>query len=156
MSRNRSMANRNARAFRKDIQRVRKLMQRLPDTVDSEIIDTYEKHAPVILQQARSEAPGTGRLRNAIALKIYPKTNRFSLGLLTRALRRRFFFARWLEYGRGEMAKKGKYKGRRIGAILPGKYDMVAGRTRQLVNNTIVKDLKDVWERALKRAAGLL
>lgn len=154
MSRNRSMNSQNMRLFRRDIQRTRKLLQRMPDTVDKEIIDVYRAHENTVLQHARSEAPGTGRLRNAITAKVYPKTNRFAVGFLTKALRRRFFFARWLEFGRSEFIMRGKRKGRRIGAILPGKYDMVAGRTRQLIERTMGRDLKRVFFRALRKLSG--
>lgn len=142
----------------RDRQRVRRLLSAMPDEVNREIDALYRAHAPAILAKARAEVPiRTGGLRNALAFKIMPATKtrpiRLRIGLLTKRIQDKFFYARFLEYGRGAYAKKGKRRGRHIGAIPAGRYDFVRGRTGQFMQQTLGRALRGVLRDALRKAS---
>lgn len=147
----------------KDRQRIRRIMAALPDAVDAEIVALYQRHGPAILAKARSEVPvRTGKLRSLLAFKIMPatatKSARFRMGLLTKAVQRKVWYARILEYGRKAQIAKARRNGGnpysvKVQAIPAGRYDFVRGRTLQFMMQTLGRDLKTVLRRALQDAA---
>lgn len=147
----------------KDRQRIRRIMKALPDTVNAEIVEVYKRHGPAVLAKAKSEVPvRTGKLRSLLAFKIMPatasKAARFRMGLLTKAVQRKVWYARILEYGRKAQLAKARRNGGnpytvRVSAIPAGRYDFVRGRTAQFMMQTLGRDLKSVLRKALQQAA---
>ena len=130
----------------------RRIMKNLPDEIEAEVVRMYQRKAPVVLAKARSETPvRTGALRNALSFKVYPRTKRMVVGLLTKALNRKFFYGRILEDGRRAFAQKGKYKDRHIGVIPASKYDIVGPRMRDFARRFVGGELKRIYTRALRR-----
>lgn len=149
----------------RDRVRIRRLLQALPDEVNAEINAAYQKHAPAILAKARSEVPTrTGRLRAALSFKIMRATKSrpqggLRVGLLTKAIQRKFFYARILEYGRKAKTvlarrKTGTRYRLRITPIAAGRYDFVRGRTLKFMQDTLLKDMRGILRRGLRKVGG--
>ena len=149
----------------KGARRVSRMLKRLPDTVRGEIIEVYREHAPAITTYARTAAPsGTGRLARSIRSRIFEKTLKLRIGLFGAKLNADLFYARILERGRRAqtVVVKRRVKGGgksayrlRVKAIGRGRYDFLAGRAMGFAIDTLRPSLKQVWERALKKAAGV-
>lgn len=147
----------------KDRQRIRRILASLPDAVNDEILAVYQRHGPAVLAKARSEVPvRTGKLRSLLAFKIVPATAskpaRFRMGLLTKAVQSKVWYARILEYGRKAQVAKARRNGGnpysiRVQSIPAGRYDFVRGRTAQFMMQTMGRDLKAILRKALHKAA---
>jgi hypothetical protein len=157
----------NLVAFRRDIIRTRRLLRRLPDSVNAEIIKVYEQVGPQIEAYGKANVPvKTGRLRNALRFRILPKSLRAQFGLIGRRLNRDLFYGYILEAGRkagpakhttqrrlkgGGLSKKYRVN---VRGISPGKYDFVQGRAKTYAKQLLRPLLAKVFERALKNVAG--
>lgn len=79
----------------------KKLIKRLPQTVAKEMEIQLEAAGRDILAEQQAKVPtDTGKLRQALAMKLLPKTLRLRVGLLTKAVNKRFFYGRIVEFGR--------------------------------------------------------
>lgn len=156
------MARGKSQFATRDRIRVRRLLLGIGPQVQEEVLSAYQRHAPAILAHARGEVPSsTGKLRAALNFKIYPKTLRLRVGLLTKTVQRKFFYARILEYGR--KAQTAKVNRRRpvsggtaqyiirVKAISANRYDFVRGRAVQFMQRTLGNDLRDILAKAIKR-----
>ncbi len=145
----------------KGVGKVRRLMKRLPDEARASIVAELDKAAPIILAAARQETParpGSGRLRAALSAKVFPKTMRLRVGLLTKAKQREFFYGWILETGRKAQTVTARRAGgqpyqMKIRAISPRRYDIVEGRTKQLARRLLRPALDRAFRSALSRAA---
>jgi len=155
------------RAFRRDIIRTRRLIQRLPDTLNKEIVKTLEDAGPELLAKARVSTPvRTGRLRSALGYRVNAKSLRAQLGLIVRRLQRQFFYGYILEVGRragpskrwAQRKLKGGGYGKKykvnVRAISPDRYDIVQGRMKTYAQAWLRPRLAAVFERALRAARG--
>lgn len=142
--------------------KVRKLLRRLPDKMREEIVSALNEAGPKLLGRARGEAPRrSGALASALAFKVYPRTLRLRLGLLTKRLNRDYFYGHILEVGRKAQTKTVRRRtsngviqyALRISPISPGRYDMVGGRTKSFAKNLLRPLLARIYERALRKAA---
>jgi hypothetical protein len=132
----------------------KRLLRSLPETAREELATELRQAGPKILSIARNETPQkTGASANALDFKVFPKTLRLQVGLLTKAVARRFFYLRILEGGRKEYTTRGRNAPRRIGAIPKDRYDIVRGRTRQAARAILRPILRASFDRALRRAA---
>lgn len=154
------MARRRSRVV--GASRVRKLLRRLPETMRAEIITALQGIGPKLLGRARGEAPRkTGALASALTFKVYPRTLRLRLGLLTKRLNSDYFYGHILEVGRKAQTKTVRRRtsngviqyALRVSPISPGRYDMVGGRTKTFAKNLIRPLLSRIYDRALRKAA---
>jgi hypothetical protein len=156
------MARGRSQFATRDRIRIRRILSNIGPEAEREVLSAYDRHGPAILAYARSEVPSrSGKLRAALAFKIFPKTLRFRIGLLTKAVQRRVWYARILEYGRKSQVAKVKRRRpvsggvavylMKIRAIPAGRYDFVRGRTDDFMQRTLGEDLRKVLGRALKR-----
>lgn len=148
----------------RDRQRVRRLLTNMGPEVEKQVVSAYQRHAPSILAYSRGETPSrSGRLRAALAFKIFPKTLRLRVGLLTKAVQKKFFYARILEYGRRAQSvrvnRRRPVSGgttqyiMRVKGIAPSRNDFVRGRAWQFVNRTLGNELRGILSKTLKRLA---
>lgn len=157
------MARRKSEFKTRDRIRIRKLLQNIGPAAEREVLQAYQRHAPAMVAYARNEAPSrSGKLRAALAFKIFPKTLRLRIGLLTKAVQRRVWYARILEYGRkAQSVKVNRRKPSggttryimRVKAIPEGRYDFVRGRAEEFMQRTLGDELRGVLGKALKRLA---
>lgn len=158
------MARRKSEFRTRDRIRVRRLLQNIGPEAEREILQAYQRRAPAILAYARSEVParnGSGRLRAALAFKIFPKTLRLRIGLLTKRIQKKLFYAHILEQGRRAQVVKVRRRRpvsggvavymMRIRAISKDRYDFVRGRTEQFMQRTLGEDVRGILGKALKR-----
>jgi len=137
----------------------RRLLRSLPEECRAELVGELQRAGPVLLAAARAEAPDrTGASSAALAFKVFPKTLRLQVGLLTKAVARRFFYLRILETGRRAQTvqRRGRSGNRhpyRVSPISPSQYDIVRGRTRALARRLLRQTLNDSFDRALRRAS---
>lgn len=153
----------------RDRARVRRLLQAMPDEVGTQINQAYARHAPAILAYARGEVPSrTGKLRAALAFKLQKITKSrpfggLRIGLLTKRIQSKFFYARILEYGRKAQTVKARRRRpvsggvavymMRVKGIPANRYDFVRGRAGEFMQRTLGNELRGVLNRALKRLA---
>lgn len=145
--------------------RIRKMLRRLPDDVAIEINAVLASAGQQGLVYARSQTPAkTGALRNALAVKLYPKTMRMRLGLIGKRQQRNFFYGHILDKGRKARAVRVQRRTpsgaiinyiMRVSPISPARYDIVYGRAEQFIKGLVNKPLRDVYTKALRRAAGV-
>lgn len=142
--------------------KVRKLLRRLPETFRDEIVSALQGLGPKLLGRARAEAPRrSGALAAALAFKVYPRTLRLRMGLLSKRLGRDHFYGHILEVGRKAQTVNVKRRtsngvieyALRVSPISPGRYDMVGGRTKTFAKNLIRPLLSRIYDRALRKAA---
>lgn len=156
------MARRKSEFRTRDRIRVRRLLQNIGPEAEREILQAYQRRAPAILAYARGEVPQrSGRLRAALAFKIFPKTLRLRIGLLTKRIQKKFFYAHILEQGRRAQVVKVRRRRpvsggvavyiMRIRAISKDRYDFVRGRTEQFMQRTLGDDMRGILGKALKR-----
>jgi hypothetical protein len=158
------LASRPKRGALKGARRVRRLLKRLPDTVAAEMAEVMKANGPAIRAYAQAAAPDkSGALRRAIAWKFNARSLSLRVGLLTRAVARRLFYARILEFGRAAQTVTVRRRTRtgrtaiyrlRIKAIDDRRFDFVSGRAYRFARQTLQPDLIKVWQRALAKAAG--
>lgn len=140
----------------KGVAKTRKLLRRFPDEQRAAIVGELESVGRAVSVFSKNSAPvRTGKLVRAISYKVFPKTLRLEVGIRGRALNRSVFYARILEYGRQAFAKKGSRRGRYIGGISPGTYDIVDGRVKQFSDRLVRNVLPDAYRKALRKLAGL-
>jgi hypothetical protein len=139
--------------------KVRRLLKRLPDESRASIVAELQRAAPVILSAARAETPvRTGGLRQALEARVFPKTMRLRVGLLTKAKRKKFFYGWILEAGRKAQTVRVRRANSRwyhinVKAISPRKFDIVEGRTKALARRLVGPALDRAFRAALSRAA---
>ena len=142
--------------------RVRRLLQGIGPEAEREILQAYQQRAPAILAYARSEVPSrSGRLRAALSFKIFPKTLRLRIGLLTKRIQSKFFYAHILEQGRRAQVAKVRRRRpvsggvavytMRVRAISRDRYDFVRGRAEQFMQRTLGDEMRGILGKALKR-----
>lgn len=150
--RRRSKVNLNWRG----IGRTRKLLRAFPEAQRTAIVEELETLGRAVAGYSRATAPvRTGRLLRALSYKVFPKTLRMEFGIRGRRLNRSLFYARILEFGRSAIARKGRNKGRYIGPIAPGEYDIVAGRVKEFSDRLARNILPDAYRKALRQLAGI-
>ncbi len=157
------MSTKNGKSqFRvRDRQRIRRILTSIGPEAEKEVVSAYQRHAPAILAYARGETPSrSGNLRARLAFKIFPKTLRLRVGLLTKAVQRKAWYARILEYGRKAQnvrVNRRKPSGgttqyiMRVKAIPSGRHDFVRGRATEFMRRTLGRDLNGVLTKALRR-----
>ena len=156
------MARSKSQFATRDRIRIRRILSNIGPESEKEVLNAYHQHGPAILAYARSETPSrSGKLRAALNFKIYPKALRFRIGLLTKAVQRRVWYARILEYGRKSKVVTVKRRKpvsggvavylMRIRAIPAGRYDFVRGRTEQFLDRTLGESLRKTLGNALRR-----
>lgn len=150
--------------------KLKRLLQRLPDSVRLEIAKLFEDQAPAALAYARASTPKrTGALAAALRVKTYSKTLRMRLGIFkgagTHPGRNRLpiaTIANILDRGRRPQTAKAKRRNAsgavtayvvRVRAIPAARFDIVYGRVAAYVRNLIGVPAKDIFAKAL-RAAG--
>jgi hypothetical protein len=143
--------------------KLKRLLQRLPDTVRLEIAKLFEEQAPAALAFARASTPKrTGALAAALRVKTYSKSLRMRLGLFGKADNSRFFYGRILDRGRRAQTARAKRRNAsgavtaytvRVSALPAARFDIVYGRVAAYVRNLIGVPAKDIFAKAL-RAAG--
>lgn len=156
------MARGKSQFATRDRIRIRRILSSIGPKAEKEVLSAYQRHGPAILAYARNETPSrSGRLRSALNFKIFPKTLRFRMGLLTKAVQRRVWYARILEFGRQSKVVTVKRRRpvsggvavylMRIRAIPAGRYDFVRGRTEQFMDRTLGETLRKTLGNALRR-----
>jgi hypothetical protein len=144
-----------ARSTIKGVGKLRRLMKRLPDEMRQEMIVELnlrgrEALAAMIARAARR----TGGLVSALAFKVFPKTLRLQVGLLTKAVNRKRFYGRILDLGRKAQqvtAKRGASSYAMNVRGIPASH-FVTGRRPEL-RTQLKANLSPVYQRALKKAA---
>lgn len=151
----------------KGARKVKRLLKRLPESVSAEIVEIYRAEAPAIEAYMRAAAPRkSGKLSSALSVKILPKSLRMRAGIIGKRLNRELFYAKILELGRGVKRQYTRMFSRslpgggrtrryqyRIPVIAKGRFDFVYGRAAKFSFDRLRPQLKNVWEKALLRAA---
>ena len=149
--------------------RLKRLLQRLPDSVRNEIAKMFEDQAPAALAYARASTPKrTGAIANALRVKVYSKTLKLRLGVFkgagTHPGRNRLpiaTVAKILEQGRGSKtvtARRRNASGAvtrytmKVGMIPAARFDIVYGRVQAYVKNLIGVPARSIFEKALRVA----
>lgn len=142
--------------------KLRRLLQRLPDSVRDEIAKLFEDKAPAALAYARASTPKrTGTLAAALQVKTYRKSLRMRLGLIGKADNSRFFYGRILDRGRRAQTAKAARRNAsgaitryvvRVRALPAARFDIVYGRVAAYVRNLIGVPAKDIFAKALRVA----
>lgn len=79
----------------------KRIIKRLPQAVAKEMETQLEAAGRQILAEQQARVPTrTGKLRGALAMRLLPKTLKLKVGLLTKAINKRFFYGRIVEFGR--------------------------------------------------------
>lgn len=143
---------------------VRRLLKRMPDSVAAEIVAVMEQVRPKAVTMARWEAPTrSGGLKRAISGRVYPRSLRFRVGLLTKRVQRKFFYGHILEVGRKAktvQVRRSKPSGGvtqyalRVKPIPSQRYDMTGGKNRRRIRELFRQPLRQIWDKALRNAAG--
>ncbi len=142
--------------------RVKRLMRRLPDAAQVEIVHALRDTGPKLAREMQSRAPRrTGALRAGITWKLFPKTLRLQAGLIgTKRGRARLFYGWILEYGRKGGTVKAKRRTKsggysvyamRVSRIAPMRF--VTGNFHGL-RTQLQARLRGIWGRILSRASG--
>jgi hypothetical protein len=143
--------------------KVRRILKRLPDEVSAQVVDVYRTEAPAALAYMRGASPSR-RIARGLSYRIAEKSLRLRIGLIGKRLNRELFFARILELGRkAQVAKATRRKPGggvsryriRVKAISRARYDFVFGRAATFAFGRIRPQLKNVYEKALRAAAGI-
>lgn len=149
--------------------KLKRLLQRLPDTVRLEIATLFEDQAPAALAYARASTPKrTGALAAALRVKTYRKTLRLRMGVFKGAGihpgHNRLpiaTIASILEKGRRPQTAKAARRNAsgaitryvvRVKAMPAARFDIVYGRVAAYVRNLIGVPARDIFARALRRA----
>ena len=132
----------------KGVRKVKRLLKAIEPAMRIEIMDAMQEGGRELLAKMRAESPST-RVTAALAVKAYPKTLRVRVGLIGKALNRRLFFARILEFGRGQKRRIDKI-GRKIGVIKPAEF--VYG-SRTDIRKAMRSKVRGIYGRALARAS---
>jgi hypothetical protein len=150
-----------ARARVKGAAKVRRMFRAMPDTMRAELAHVMQDVAPKIARQMEARAPvRTGALRAGIKWKVSARTLKMQVGLLgTKRGRAKLFYGYILNFGRKAktvLAKRRRKDGTvsrysmRVRAIAPQHF--VTGRMPDL-RSALNSRLRDVWDRALQKAA---
>jgi hypothetical protein len=139
--------------------RVKRILRRLPDDVRAEVVQGMQAEAPIVEAFMKAQAPSrTGKLRRLLRVRVLAKSMRMQVGLIGKAANREGFYGKILEGGRKAQTVRRKRAGKvhtmRVRAIPRDRYDFVYGRAREFYLRRIKARLGDVWERALRAAAG--
>jgi hypothetical protein len=114
-----------------------------------------------MLARAKAEAPKrTGGLSGALSFKVAPKTLNMRIGLVTKAMRRKFFYGYILDQGRKAKTVQVKRRTKsgvtsyamRVKAIPRNRYDFVFGRMRDFRTNEL-PHIRRALEKALSRVS---
>jgi hypothetical protein len=122
---------------------LKRTLRRLPESTRESLADTLTLIGNRLLLRARGETPiRTGGLRAALNYKVAAKTLKLTVGLVTKATKRRFFYGYILDAGRRAQTVKIRCgvragKNMRIKAIAPNRYDFVFGRRKDFVRNEL-------------------
>jgi hypothetical protein len=139
----------------KGVGKLRRLMKRLPEDMRDEMIVELNLVGRDALGQMQGRAPRRrGALVAGLSFKVFPKTLRLQVGLLTKPINRKLFYGRILDLGRtGQTvtAKRGVSSYAMNVSAIPAKH-FVTGR-RSEVRARLRQDLPPIYDRALKKAA---
>jgi hypothetical protein len=135
----------------------KRLVRNIPEAMRGELADALEVGGSDLYRAIYARAPyRTGATRAQLRKKVYPKTLRLRIGFFDKGKNARTFIARILEFGRKAQTvpiKRGPRAGSsmKVGAIAPRRF--VYGPLTDL-RREFRKQLKGVWDRVLKQAAG--
>jgi hypothetical protein len=130
----------------------RRLITKLPDVVRQEIVGQMKVTGTQVLAQQRSLAPfRTGATKNALSMRILPKSLKLKVGILGKPLNRQLFYAHIIEFGRKAQtvsAKRanGASYSMRISALPPRNFIYFA-------RDPLYQPFRNIWDRALQKAA---
>lgn len=147
------MARRRSRI--KGSKSFRRLLKNVEPAIRAELVQALDEGGRELQRAMTAAAPRrSGALAGALKHKVLPRSLRLRVGLLTKAVNRKFFYARILEFGRKAQTvtvRNGPRKGRtmNIGAIAPKRF--VYGNHADL-RATMARKLKGIWERSLAKA----
>ena len=150
--------------------RARRMLKELGPAIEAEMVEELKRLAPMVEAEMKASIPvKTGGLRSAITSKVYPKTLRMRVGLLTKKAKRAYFYGWILErgrrarsvlvrrgprkYARGRIVEAEQTYNLKVSPISRDKYDFIFGATRRRIQALTKKSLNRVYERALRRAS---
>lgn len=158
------------------VAKTRRLMKRMPDEVQQEIVGALDGWGGELATEMRGRTPRrTGAVLSMIKHKVFPRTLKMQVGLLgTKKARQRVFYARIVDLGRKAKTVRvyRRKRSQRIDGYQERRNQMSAGRpyylmrvpamaARRFVTGPLNdlraglnKHLKNIWSRALKSAAG--
>ena len=145
----------------KGVAQLRKRLRQMPDFVRSDIAEELRASGQRMLARAKAEAPKrTGGLSGALSFKVAPKTLNMRIGLVTKAMRRKFFYGYILDQGRKAKTVQVKRRTKsgvtsyamRVKAIPRNRYDFVFGRMRDFRTNEL-PHIRRALEKALSRVS---
>ena len=136
----------------------KRLVKNIPEAMRSEMVASLDEGGNELLAAMRGRTPvgKTGKLREGIQKKVYPKTLRLRVGLFAPVRRRLgLFYAHILEYGRKAQTvtiKRGPRAGAamHVGAIAAKHF---IGGPLGAPRAVFRRKLKGVWDRVLNKAA---
>lgn len=135
----------------------RRILQRLPESIRTEMVAMMEGAGDDMVAAMRAAAPKgqTGRTAAALSRRVSRATLRMRVGIIGKPLNRRLYYARILEVGRkasGRGIKKGtpKYQAG-VGRRSPQRF--VSTPTVRQIRDSMGGRLNGYWERVLQNAS---
>lgn len=136
------------------LRNAKRILKNIPDSARKILSDDLQAIGKRLLGHAQAEVPvKTGKLRDALKMKFTMGVSMIlRIGLLDKRAKSRYFYGYILDQGRQAYTRKGKDKGRYIGAISRDKYNFVFGR-RADFNANELPNLRKVWTKILQDAS---
>lgn len=123
----------------------RKLLRQMPEAVKNEMAETLDRTGDELLAAMKADAPvKTGALRAGLAKKLLKASLRLRVGIVTKPLARKLFYARILEFGRKKSAKARS-------STMAGRPFVTKKRTS--IRTRLRTRLNAMWDMALGRAS---
>ena len=140
----------------------RRLLRNLPDAARAELADAMEGGGRELLAAQQAAAPSrSGALRRGLSMKLLKGSLRLRVGLIGKAVNRRLFYGRIVEFGRKASNVVVRRLARRTGKAFSYRMRIPARAGRPFVytkrtdlRSAFRERLTRFWERTLGRASG--
>ena len=134
----------------------RKLLNRMPEAMRTEMLELLDGVGDELLGAMQADVPArTGSLRSALAKRLLRGSLRLRVGLVGRAVARRFFYGRIVELGRKAQTvrvtrKGGRPYAMRVRGMAPRPF---VQKRRGAMREAINRRINAFWDGALTKAA---
>jgi hypothetical protein len=125
----------------------------MPPVVQSEIEQLLRETGAEILTEQKTRVPvKTGALKQALSMKVLPKSRRLQVGLIGKPVNRKLYYGRIIEFGRkGQQVRARKAGGKpyimKIRGTAPRPFIYSVDK------QSIYQRFRNLWDRVLNKAA---
>jgi hypothetical protein len=133
----------------------RRLLKNMDQDIRGEIVVRLSLLGREMLPLVQASVPErTGALKRGVSMKFYPATLRLRIGLLSRPVARRLYYARIIEFGRKAQTVTAKRHGKsyqlRVKAMAPRSFLFQPTRA---VRSEFRRRLLGLWHETLRKAS---